>query len=79
MLLPVALDEVLEQISCRCKRSKCSSNVCEGKSNGLNCSDMCTCSEDCLNQPQVSPNETSKNNIDCDEFFTDSSSSESEE
>ena len=38
-----APDEILEFISCNCKKSKCATNDCQCKSVSLDCIDMCKC------------------------------------
>ena len=49
MLRPPAPEEVLNLISCNCKKSKCQSNLCVCQNHGLKCTDLCNCSN-CENE-----------------------------
>lgn len=40
--------EVLQLLSCGCKKSKCMTGSCICRSHGLKCSDLCSC-QDCNN------------------------------
>ena len=52
-----APDEILEFISCNCKKSKCATKACQCKSVSLDCTDMCKC-DGCLNGNAVDDNST---------------------
>ena len=53
--LPPAPDAITELGGCSCKTSHCSSNRCNCRKAGLNCTDLCACSDNdvpCANQPE---------------------------
>ena len=53
--LPPVLDAIIELVGCGCKTSHCSSNRCNSRKAGLNCTDLCACSDNdvpCANQPE---------------------------
>ena len=53
--LPPAPDAIIELVGCGCKTSHCSSNRCNCRKAGLNCTDLCACSDNdvpCANQPE---------------------------
>ena len=55
MSLPPAPDAIIELVGCGCKTSHCPSNRCNCRKAGLNCTDLCTCSDNdipCANQPE---------------------------
>ena len=65
---PVA-DEVMELVSCSCRKSKYCTNQCLCKSHGLKCTDLCSCNEcengDSDNEDDYSPDE--ENDDDAEE------------
>ena len=46
---PPAPPEILKQVNCSCKKSKCNTRVCSCKSNDVSCTELCGCI-DCANQ-----------------------------
>ena len=53
--LPPAPDAIIKLVGCGCKTSHCSSNRCNSRKAGLNCTDLCACSDNnvpCANQPE---------------------------
>ena len=46
MLLPPAPDNVLNLINCSCKKG-CKTNACTCKLNGLQCTELCHCTDEC--------------------------------
>ncbi|XP_047132181.1 uncharacterized protein LOC124811086 [Hydra vulgaris] len=44
MLIPPAPEDVLQLISCACKKSKCETRVCICRLHGLSCTELCGCS-----------------------------------
>ena len=44
--LPPAPQAVIDLVKCSCAKTRCSSNRCKCRRNGLNCTDLCSCSED---------------------------------
>ena len=47
---PIAPADVLESISCKCKKSNCKSGRCSCNAFGLICTEMCSCTDICENQ-----------------------------
>ena len=75
-------DDLIEFISCNCKKSKCMNKQCICISHGLNCTDMCNCNDcdngssfDVNNNFQDSDVETEDSNS-CDDFEENDSCSE---
>ena len=53
--LAPAPDAIIELVGCGCKTNHCSSNRCNSRKAGLNCTDLCACSDNdvpCANQPE---------------------------
>ena len=53
---PPAPDAIIELVGCGCKTSHCSSNRCNSRKAGINCTDLCACSDNdvpCANQPEA--------------------------
>ena len=67
-------DDLLEFISCRYQTSSCSNKKCICVAHGLNCTDLCTCSN-CDNQEYNSESEDDSDN----EFESSSYSSEGDD
>lgn len=44
--LPPAPTAVIHLVKCSCAKTRCSSNRCKCKQNGLNCTELCNCSDD---------------------------------
>ena len=51
MLRKPVPDDLIELVSCNCRKSKCSNNQCVCKSHGLPCTDLCNC-DICENQSE---------------------------
>ena len=69
ILLPMAPADVLIQISCNCKKTRCRTQACECKSHGLQCTDLCGCVS-CNNDHEDSSSE-SEDEDDQDESSED--------
>ena len=63
MLRKPAPDEVLDLISCSCKKS-CKTNSCLCKSHGVECSDLCGCDDECENKDDGESNDDVDENDD---------------
>ena len=50
IILPPAPDEVLQLVSCNCKKSSCRRGNCNCLGYNLACTDLCGCGENCENQ-----------------------------
>ena len=53
----IAPEEVLRMTKCSCMQSKCDTNACGCKKNGLKCSEFCQC-ENCYNCEKPISNST---------------------
>ena len=45
MTLPPAPQAIIHLVKCKCAKERCSTNRCQCKKNGLNCTDLCGCSD----------------------------------
>ena len=73
MLNKPAPDEIIELISCSCRKNACKSNRCVCKSHSLHCTDLCSCDNSfCENFEKIpsSGNETSDEKDEDDEQLT---------
>ena len=61
-----APDNVLQDVHCRCKKSKCNNKSCSCKSAQLPCTDLCGCL-DCENNDNISTNNTSSDESEEDD------------
>ena len=43
--LPPALEAILQLVQCRCSKERCSTNLCQCRKAGLNCTDLFNCSD----------------------------------
>ena len=50
MTLPLAPDDIIKNVQCKCKKASCTTNRCSCHNARLNCTEMCLC-QDCLNTP----------------------------
>ena len=71
MLRDPAPAEVLQLLSCNCKKSKCSNRMCICFSHGLNCSDLCDCSEECVNVKDNEIDSSSDSSSDSSDTLSD--------
>ena len=53
MLRKPVPEEIIELISCSCRKSKCDTNHCVCRSHSLKCTDLCSCNE-CENRSSES-------------------------
>ena len=69
MLRSPAPDEILELVSCTCAKTKCSTQACVCKNNGLKCTDLCGC-KNCENRDNLDDDIVSDeyDSDDIDEF-----------
>ena len=47
MTLPLAPDDIIKNVQCKCKKASCTTNRCSCHNARLNCTEMCLC-QDCL-------------------------------
>lgn len=67
MLLPIAPPDVVNMISCSCKKSKCSTHSCVCFTHGLKCTDLCGCIEEtCENNAHQQDNEEDETDDEVD-------------
>ena len=64
--LPPAPESVLEFISCGCK-GRCDSRRCSCVRNGLPCTDVCSCQDECLNTSAECDDDESDSNSDSED------------
>lgn len=57
---------IMKMISCGCKKN-CSSNTCGCKKLSLTCTDMCKCTDDCVNIPEDDQLSSHSDSVDEDE------------
>ena len=68
-LIPLLTDELpapiglIELSMCGCK-GLCDTNRCTCYKNNLVCTDMCKCSEDCMNDGNINNEENEENDVD---------------
>ena len=43
--LPPAPEAIIQLVKCACENERCSTNRCQCRKAGLNCIDLCTCSD----------------------------------
>ena len=72
MLLPPAQDEVLQLVSCGCKKTSCERQSCLCFAHGIPCTDLCGCGELCQNKAD------SESTVDSDDSESDSESDSEE-
>ena len=56
---PIAPDNILKTIRCRCKKTNCKSGNCSCIVFGLRCTDICECDVNCNNVASIIINEES--------------------
>ena len=80
MLLPPAPEQVLQLISCGCKKSGCKTRACVCKSHGLPCTDLCHCIS-CENRKEHidSPDDDDDDDDDNDDIDDDESSEDDDD
>ena len=71
IILPPAPDEVLQLISCNCKKSACRGGNCNCRGYNLPCTDLCGCGENCENQKDLSDSDSSSEESDVEETSDD--------
>ena len=76
MLRDPAPADVLQLLTCGCKKSKCSNGSCMCRSHGLKCSSLCTCNS-CENSNSLSDTDTSGDESD-DDLESDDEDDDSE-
>lgn len=78
MLLPPAPEQVLQMITCACKK-KCVTRVCSCSSHGLSCTDLCNC-KNCENREKNKEFVDSESDSDDeDDTFSDNPISDNDE
>ena len=43
--IPPAPDAIIYLVKCKCAKERCSTNHCQCRKAGLNCTDLCSCSD----------------------------------
>ena len=69
MLLPPALDNMLNLINCSCKKG-CKTNACTFKLNGLQCTELCQCTDECENGQSIEEG-IEEQDVEDDPYLTD--------
>ena len=67
--LPPAPEAVIHLVKCGCVKQRCETNHCQCRKAGLNCTDLCRCSdngEKCENKEQITLLEDTDNEDDSD-------------
>ena len=67
--LPPAPEAVIHLVKCGCVKQRCETNHCQCRKAGLNCTDLCSCSdnwEKCENEEQITLLEDTDNEDDSD-------------
>ena len=65
--LQPAPDAVLHLVKCGCIKSRCSTNRCQCRKAGLNCTDLCSCSDEGVDIDGDSDIDYSDNDEDTEE------------
>ena len=68
--LPPAPQAIIHLVKCKCAKERCSTNRCQCRKNGLNCTDLCGCSdggESCENVNDGEDNDSGDDNEEDDD------------
>ena len=78
ILLPPAPDDVLQLVSCNCKKSACKKGNCNCLSFKLQCTDLCGCGDVCQNRENDQDDSDDDSDDDENDFDDDEHDDETE-